>query len=114
MDKMSKTKLTTFFVEGPDWEQTVSVDTELCDGERAQLFEAATRAVEKQMEETDTLNVGAILLVKKSKAAKKEAMVNAYICLLNASKHTLAENLRENFKKETGQDLAADQNGYSF
>jgi hypothetical protein len=48
MKKMSKPKAMTFYVEGPDWEQSVSVDPTVCEDERAQLFEAATRAVETQ------------------------------------------------------------------
>ena len=114
MNKMRKEKLLTFYVEGPDWEHTVAVDPSLCEDERAQLFEAATLAVEKQLKVAETLNVGAIILVKKGKSAKKEAMVNAYICLVNAGQHILAENLRENFKKQSGQDLAADETGYSY
>jgi hypothetical protein len=114
MKKMSKPKSMTFYVEGPDWEQNVSVDPTVCDDERSQLFEAATRAVEKQIKSSDVLNVGAILLVRKSKTAKKEAMVNAYICLVNAGQHILAENLRMNFKTQSGTDLAMDENGYSY
>ena len=114
MKKMSKPKLKTFYVEGPDWEQNVAVDPEICSDERAQLFEAATVAIEKQIKSADTLNVGAILLVRTSKKAKKEAMVNAYICLINAGQHALAENLRINFKSQSGNDLAMDENGYSY
>jgi len=114
MPKMKKEKTTTFHVEGPDWEHVVALDTSLFDDERAQLFEAATLGIEKQMKNTETLNLGAIILVKKSKAAKKEAMVNAYICLVNAGQYVLAENLRENFKKQSGQDLALDTQGYSY
>ncbi len=114
MNKMSKEKTTTFYVEGPDWEHTVSLDPTIFEDERSQLFEAATLAVEKQMKAAELLNVGAIILVRKSKAAKKEAMVNAYICLSNAGQYALAENLRNNFKKESGQDLALDENGYSY
>jgi hypothetical protein len=78
------------------------------------MFEAATLAVEKQMKESDELNLGPILLVRKSKAAKKEAMVNAFLCLVNIGQYVLAENLRENFKKSSGQDLSQDKNGYSY
>ena len=104
----------SFYVEGPDWGHNVSIDPELFDEERAQMFEAATLAIEKQMKESDELNLGAILLVRKSKAAKKEAMVNAFLCLVNIGQYVLAENLRENFKKSSGQDLSEDKNGYSY
>ena len=104
----------SFYVEGPDWGHNVSIDPELFDDERAQMFEAATLAIEKQMKESDELNLGAILLVRKSKAAKKEAMVNAFLCLVNIGQYVLAENLRENFKKSSGQDLSEDKNGYSY
>jgi hypothetical protein len=115
MNKMSnKTKMLSFYVEGPDWSHTVSLNPELFDDERAQMFEAATLAIEKQMKDCEELNLGAILLVKKSKAAKKEAMVNAYLCLVNVGQYVLAENLRENFKKSSGQDLSQDKNGYSY
>lgn len=114
MRKMSKTKMMTFYVEGPDWGHNVSLDPELFDDERSQMFEAATLAIEKQMRESEELNLGAILLVKRSKTAKKEAMVNAFLCLVNIGQYVLAENLRENFKKSSGQDLAEDKHGYSY
>jgi hypothetical protein len=114
MNKMKKEKLTTYYVEGPDWEHTVSIDHEIFESEAEQLFEAATRAMETQLATAKTFNVGAVILVRKSKTAKKEAMVNAYICLCNMGNYKLAENLRTNFKKETGQDLATDEIGYSF
>ena len=114
MSKMSKPKLMTFHVEGPDWEHEVSVDPELFTAERAQIFEAATVGLEKQIKTAETLNVGAIILVRKGKSVKKEAMVNGYLCLVNAGQHILAETLRQSFKKASGQDLALDENGYSF
>lgn len=123
-----------FYVEGPDWEQSVSIDPELFENERDQLIEAGTLAIEKQIratpskeggtlgaekktltiQDTEVFNLGAILLVKKSKTAKKEAMVNAYICLINAGQYKLAEMLRVDFKKASGQDLAQDTNGVSY
>ena len=112
---MSKTKMLSFYVEGPDWGHTVFLNPELFDDERAQIFEAATLAIEKQMKESDELNLGPILLVRKSKSATKEAMVNAFfLCLVNIGQYVLAENLRENFKKSSGQDLSEDKNGYSY
>jgi hypothetical protein len=45
-----------------------------------------------------------------SKAAKKEAMVNAYICLVNVGQYQLAEELRANFKKETGRATLSNNN----
>jgi hypothetical protein len=110
---MSKTKMMTFYVEGPDWGHNVSLDPELFDDERAQYIEAASLAVEKQLKEED-MNLGAIIIVKKSKSAKKEALVNAYLCLVNVGQYKLAEELRANFKKSSGQDLAEDKMGYSF
>lgn len=114
MNKMKKEKLTTYYVEGPDWEHTVSIDHAIFETESEQLFEAATRALEIQIASAKTFNVGAVILVRKSKTAKKEAMVNGYICLCNMGNYKLAESLRANFNKETGQDLATDEIGYSF
>lgn len=114
MYEMSKIKTMNFYVEGPDWAQTVSIDSELLETERDRLIEAATLAVEKQIKETESLNLGAILLVRRSKTAKKEAMVNSYLCLVNAGHYKLAENLRVDFKKSSGQDLAQDTNGFSY
>lgn len=110
---MSKTKMVSFYTEGPDWSHTVSIDPEIFDDERAQLIEAASLGVQKQMKEDD-FNLGAIVIVKKSKSSKKEALVNAYLCLVNLGQYELAENLRKNFKKSSGQDLAEDKNGYSY
>jgi hypothetical protein len=113
-DMSNKTKIMSFYVEGPDWAHSVSLDPELFDDERAQLFEAASLALEKQIKENEDMNLGAIIIVKKSKAAKKEAFVNAYLCLVNIGHYKLAEELRTNFKKESGNDLAEDKMGYSF
>lgn len=110
---MSKAKMMSFYTEGPDWSHTVSIDPEIFDDERAQLIEAATIGVQKQMKEDD-FNLGAIVIVKKSKSSKKEALVNAYLCLVNLGQYDLAENLRKNFKNSSGQDLAEDKNGYSY
>jgi len=41
-------------------------------------------------------------------------MINAYLCLVNVGQYQLAEDLRANFKKETGNDLAEDKMGYEF
>lgn len=111
---MSKTKMMNFYVEGPDWDHTVSLDPTLFDDERAQVIEAASLAIEKQMRDADDLNLGAIIIVKRSKSAKKEALVNAYLCLVNVGQYKLAEELRKNFKNSSGQDLAEDKMGYSF
>jgi hypothetical protein len=100
---MNKTKMMSFYVEGPDWGHTVSIDPELFDNERAQIMEAASSGVEKQIDS-----------VKKNKTSKKEALVNAYLCLVNIGKYKMAEDLRANFKKSSGQDLAEDKTGYSF
>lgn len=110
---MSKTKMMSFYTEGPDWSHTVSIDPEIFDDERAQLIEAASLGVQKQMKEDD-FNLGAIVIVKKSKSSKKEALVNAYLCLVNLGQYDLAENLRKNFKQSSGQDLAEDKTGYSY
>lgn len=111
---MRKTKTMTFYVEGPDWAQTVSIDPDVVETERERLIEAGTVGIEKQIKESDALNLGAILLVRKSKKSKKEAMVNSYICLVNAGHYKLAENLRSDFKKSSGQDLAQDVDGFSY
>lgn len=111
---MSKTKIMNFYVEGPDWTQTVSLDPELLETERDRLIEAATLGIEKQIKVAEELNLGAIILVRRSKTAKKEAMVNSYLCLVNAGHYKLAENLRKDFKKSSGQDLSEDKNGFSY
>lgn len=110
----NKTKMMSFYIEGPDWAQNVSIDPELFDDERSQLFEAASVGLEKQMKENDNMNLGALICVKKTKNSKKEAYVNAYICLINIGYYQHAEELRTNFKKESGNDLAEDKTGYSF
>lgn len=107
--------MTTFYVEGPDWAVEVDVDTDIHDTERSQLIEAGTLAIEKQVKEDCALKIGAAVIVKKSKNAKKGAFVNAYLCLNNASMFKVAENLRETFKKESkGNDLAVDTEGFSY
>lgn len=114
MANMTKKENVTFYIEGPDWASEVEVDTELFDDERAQLFEAGTRALEKRLADNEDLNLGAIILIKKGKKNAKEAMVNTYICLNNAAQYKLAETLRKNFKESTGQDLSLDDVGYSY
>lgn len=113
MSNMTKEKKITYSVEGPDWKTEIELDTEIFEAEGEQLFEAGTKALEKLIAENDQLNIGTILLIKKHRSTK-EAMVNAYICLNNAAQYKLAETLRENFKKQSGQDLALDENGYSY
>lgn len=114
MSRMSsKTKTVTYYIEGPDWAHNIELDSEVFDTLPSQLFEAGTRAIEKQMSKTDKFNIGAVLIAKKGKKAKLEMLVNAYVCLINAAKYDLAEDLRRNFKKETGQDLATDEAGFS-
>jgi hypothetical protein len=113
MDKMSKQTGIIYHVEGTDWERAVQIDTTIFDTPSAQLFEAASQAVEKEIIESENFNLGAILIVKKNKKTTKEFLVNAYICLNNIAKYDLAESLRKNYKAETGQDLATDEIGYS-
>jgi len=114
MEKMSKqTGMATYYVEGPNWSRKVDIDTEVFDTFEAQLFEAGSQAVEKEMGESDNFDLGAILIIKKNKKSAKELLVNAYICLNNVGKFQLAETLRKNFKEQTGQDLAVDEIGYS-
>lgn len=111
---MTKEKKVSYYVEGPNWETNVSLDAEIYDDERGQLLEAGTLAIEKRIKEDGDLQLGAILIVKKSKRSHKEALVNAYICLINAGQYKIAENLRSTFKKETGNDLASDEKGFSY
>lgn len=113
MKEMSaKEKTATYYIEGPDWSQTVSVDADIFDDESSQIFEAATKAIEKEIKKSDTnFNIGPLLIVKKSKKAKKEKLVSAYICLNNAALYNVAEDLRKNFKAQTGQDIALDDAG---
>lgn len=111
---MSKSKTATFYVEGPDWTRAVQVDTDVHTTERDQLFEAATIGIETELKETSKLQLGPIILVKKKKTDTREAMVNAYICLNNAAQFGLAEKLRDDYKKSSGNDLAIDEQGISF
>jgi hypothetical protein len=104
----SKTKMVSYYVEGPDWSQNVSLDSDAFDTENVQIIEAGTRAIEQEMKKTENFNIGALLIVKKGKKVKGEKLVNAYICLNNAAQYELAEDLRKNFKAQTGQDLAID------
>jgi hypothetical protein len=114
MNKMSKqTDVITYYIEGPDWERSVEVDTDIFDTQPAQLFEAASRAIEEEIKASDKFNLGAILIVRKTKKAQNEALVNAYICLNNISEPELAEDLRKNFKAQSGHDLAIDEIGYT-
>lgn len=109
----SKTKTVSYYVEGPNWAQTVELDTEIFDTEACQIFEAGTRAIEQELKKSDDLDLGPFLLVKKTKKAKTELFVNTYICLNNSGHYKLAEELRSNYKKESGEDLAQDEQGYS-
>jgi hypothetical protein len=114
MMESGKTTNVTFYVEGPDWTEEIIVDVDIFDDEASQLFEAGTKAIEKQVNEKDELNVGALLLIKKGKKTSKEAMVNAYICLNNAAQYDLAEKLKKNFLEASGQDLSLDEPGYTY
>jgi len=84
------------------------LDPNAFDTEEAQLFEAGTKAIEQEMERTENFNIGAMLIVKKSKKTRTEKFVSAYVCLNNAAQYSLAEDLRKNYKKQTGNDLAVD------
>lgn len=106
-------KLIKFNVEGPDWKHEVQIDPDIFDSERDLYIEAASEGIEKQIA-VGELNLGPLVIVKKEKS-KKEALVNSYICLNNVSHYKLAEELRQNYLKQTnGQDLAVDTQGYSF
>lgn len=109
----AKTKKVTYYVEGPDWTQVVQIDPAAFDTPDAQIFEAGTVAIEQELKTPDTFNVGALLIVKKSKKARTERLVNSYICLNNAAQYSIAEDLRKNFKAQTGQDIAKDDSGIS-
>ena len=103
---MIEKKKLIFNVEGPNWKQDVAVDPEIFDTERLQYLEAGTKAIEMQKEIGD-LDLGPIICVRKGKS-KKEALVNSYLCLINCSEYELAEELRVEYKKQSGQDLAVD------
>ncbi len=113
MNNMTKQNKAKFHVEGVDWETDIELDTQIFETDGEQLFEAGTRAIEFVLKEKNNINMGAILLIKKNKS-RKEAMVNTYICLNNAGQYKLAEELRKNFKNQSGQDLALDETGYSY
>lgn len=114
MSRMSsKAKTISYYVEGPNWAQNVELDVDVFDTLPSQLFEAGARAIEQEIKKSDNFNLGALLIIKKSKKAKSEILVNAYICLVNAAQYKLAEDLRANYKKEHGADLAVDEQGFS-
>ena len=111
---MSKPKLMNFYVEGPDWNCSVLVDPKILSTERDRLIEAGTLAIEKQLKTAKSIKLGVVLIVKRSKSAKKEALVSTYICLINVGQYKTAENLRADYKKSSGDDLADDTMGYSY
>lgn len=112
MINMTKKKV-TFYVEGVDWTQEIDVDVEIFESPRELYLEAASRGLEEQMK-VQKLNLGPVILVRK-KGGKKEALVNSFMCLNNISQYELAQELRAAYmKKSDGQDLALDEQGYSF
>jgi hypothetical protein len=102
-----------YYVEGPDWERTVELDATVFKTRSAQLIEAASRAIETEMKKRDNFNLGGVVIVKDTRSSNREVLVNAYLCLNNVAQYALARKLREKFKTQTGQDLAADRVGYS-
>lgn len=105
----------TFCVEGPDWKETVSVDTDIFPDESTQLFEAATVAIEKNFKlYGKKFKLGPMVQLKEKAGKKRTALVNAYVCLMNAGKPSLAERLNSRFKESEGQDLSIDDKGYSW
>ena len=113
---MTKEKDVIFYVEGSNWTKEVTIDLNVCTDERSQLIEAGTKAIELKLEgDSGSLDVGPILLVRKGSNDAREAMVNTYLCLINAAQYKIAEDLRENYKKASnGKDLALDNTGYTY
>jgi len=105
---------TTYYVEGPNWEATVSVDTDINTEEKFQLLEAGTLAIEKRLSTGKDIQFGPILLIRRASRTAKEAQVNTYLCLINAAQYKAAEDLRSNYKKSSGEDLSLDQNGFAY
>ena len=107
-----------YTVRGPNWSALVYVDPNTHETERDQLIEAATTGIENQWKTNEeNFQLGPIVSVKKmTKSTKKTktALVNSYLCLSNAGLHSLAEQLRDSYKSETGQDLKLDEAGYSW
>lgn len=110
------TKAKTFIVEGPNWKTEVSVEVEDHD-DRSIIFEAATRGMEKQLnelEDNNSFDIGPIVILReKGKKKTSEKFVNAYICLNNCGMYKMAEGLRSNYKNATGNDLSLDSDGIS-
>ena len=111
---MTKSKDNTFTVEGPDWRREVEVNSDIYTDEIETFIEAGTLGIESEWKARSEIKLGPIVIVKKKKGNSKEAMVNAYKCLINASQFKLAEKLRGEYKDQTGQDLALDETGVSF
>ena len=106
---------TTFYVEGPNWKETVSIDTEIFSDESQSLFEAATIGIEESFrKQGKKFKLGPMVQIKEKNGKQRTALVNSYVCLLNAGKHDLAERLNSNFKESEGQDLSTDDSGFSW
>jgi len=106
---------TTFYAEGVDWKETVSVDADIFVSDPDQLFEAATSAIEINIEKYgNKFKLGPMVQIKEKTGKKRTALVNSYICLNNAAKYALADRLCSAFKKAEGQDLSVDDTGFSW
>lgn len=107
--------VTTFYVEGPNWKETVSLDADIFPTEDERILEAATIAIETSSKRSNSkFQLGPMVQVKEKTGQERTALVNAYKCLLNAGKHDLAKRLHTNFQKNEGQDLGLDDKGYSW
>ena len=111
---MTQQIFTQFTIRGPNWSMNVPLDPSIYDTEAQLFIEAATCGIDAKFRASrENFQLGPIVSVKR-KSDGKEAMVNAYTCLINSGHHKMAERLRENFKSETEQDLRLDDSGISW
>lgn len=94
-------KFKKILVKSAGWEEEVIIDSDIFDDI---FLEACTRVLENH------IKVGNLLvspfMETRLKRGKNIYIFNTYKILINASFHEYAENLRENFKRESNIDLS--------
>lgn len=110
-----RTTFTTFYVEGPNWKETVEVDSDMFSDDGQRVLEAATQAIEVSSKALKSkFKLGPMVQVKEKGGKERTALVNTYTCLSNAGKHSLAQRLNVKFMDSEGQDLSSDEIGFSW
>ena len=101
MDILIMNKLKTIIVKSANWEMEVEIDNELFNDIH---LEACTRALEIQIKNNNKV-VSPFMTSTLKGDNRKLYTFNTYKILINASYFNYAENLRNNFKKQTNIDL---------